>query len=388
MTSNSRLWSDATLDRFKRSADPLADDCIAALLASGDVEHANQVLAHLDGNGTLPADTPAALAAFLAETAQLPEGTDAVRLQRAQAFFTTYGAQFGVSLLCRSLPVLYTGRQGGAQILASTGKLTEHFERRASETLRFILDAAQPGGLAPGGAGLLTIRKVRLMHAAIRHFARMSSNWPTGRWHVQWGEPINQEELVGTMLAFSLEAMAGLRELGVPVTRQDMEDQLYLWKTIGYVLGITPAAMPRDIPEARKVWKALARRNFGASPDGILLTQAHVAFLQQNLPAPAHGLVPALMSTLLGRRNATYLGLHSGGNWEWAIALLRLLFRIKARLAGSSHTAQSFMGLYGHALMEGLQQHWAGKDPGKPFRIPQGMGGPAATPATVAVSQP
>lgn len=363
-------WSDSFLDGLKRTADPLADDCIRQLIEQGDIASANKVLDRLESNEPWPDDTPPLLAQYLSATAQLPADVDMQRIHRAQQFFTTFGLQFGVSLLCRSLPVLYAGKQGGAQVLASTGQLTSHFERRASETLRFILNAAEPGGLDAGGKGLLTIRKVRLMHAAIRHFALAARGWPQNAWPEQWGMPINQEELAGTMLAFSMEAVAGLRVLGVNVSPQDEEDQLYLWKTIGAVLGIVPQAMPDDAASAAVFWKALDRRNFGPSKAGQLLTQAHVQFLQQNLPEIAGGLVPDLMAVLLGRRAAGYLGLRETHWWSWAIDLMRWMFRIKTRLAHSSHTAESFMGEYGKALMEALQHYWAGPNPGTPFRIP------------------
>ncbi|WP_035057444.1 oxygenase MpaB family protein [Andreprevotia chitinilytica] len=370
VSATTPVWSDETLDRLKKTADPLADDCMVALIADGDIAEANAVLARIDTETDWPDDTPAPLQAYLDATAQLPPGTDLARIASAQHVFSTFGLQFGVSLLCRSLPVLYAGKIGGSQVLAATGKLTDHFARRASETLRFILNAAEPGGLAPGGQGLLTIRKVRLMHAAVRHYAKSSTHWPDGCWPQDWGEPINQEELVGTMLAFSLEAVEGLRELGVELGASVQEDQLYLWKTIGLVLGIVPEAMPADITAARQIWAALERRNFGASDAGHLLTQSHIAFLQQNLPDIAHGLVPDLMATLLGRRNAQYLGLRNTGWWAWLVDTLKMIFRIKTRLAGSSHTAQGFMVVYGDALMDGLQRYWAGPNPGRPFRIP------------------
>ncbi|GGP17965.1 hypothetical protein GCM10010970_02460 [Silvimonas iriomotensis] len=376
-----QVWSNALLDEFKRTADPLADDCIRHLIAHGDIATANDVLARLDTDQTWPADTPAPLLAYLNATSSLPADVDMARIHRAQAFFTRFGLQFGVSLMCRSLPVLYAGKQGGAQVLAATGQLTNRFERRASETLRFILNSAEPGGLDAGGKGLLTIRKVRLMHAAIRHFALATRGWPQTAWPEQWGMPINQEELAGTMLAFSTIAVEGLRTLGVEVSKADEEDQLYLWKTIGHVLGIIPEAMPDDVGSARDFWQALDRRNFGPSPAGAKLAQAHVQFLQSQLPEIAHGLVPDLMAVLLGRRAAGYLGLQQSHWWSWAIDLMRWVFRIKRKLADSSHTAQSFVEMYSEVLMEALQKHWASADPGVPFRIPDTALHPVTRPA-------
>lgn len=371
LRTHSPIWSDATLDQLKISADPLADQCMRDLILSGNISKANQILAQMDTYIAWPSDMPPKLLDYLEATSKLAADIDMLRIARAQQFFTTYGIPFGLSLMCRSLPVLYAGKVGGAQVLAATGQLTGHFERRASETLRFILNVAEPNSLAVGGQGLLTIRKIRLMHAAVRHFARSKRRSSSYNWHADWGVPINQEELIGTMLAFSQQAIEGLRQLGVKVSKQQEEDQLYLWKVIGAALGIMPEAMPNNLNEAREVWKALERRNFGYSEAGVMLTNAHVAFLQANLPDLAAGLVPELMATLLGRRNARYLGLKKHSAWGWVLDLLRFIFRLKSRLANSSHTAESFMQEYGEYFMDALQKHWAGPNPGTPFQIPE-----------------
>ncbi|AMC33462.1 oxygenase MpaB family protein [Janthinobacterium sp. B9-8] len=377
---NAPIWSDATLDQLKMSADPLADQCMRDLILAGNISKTNQILAQLDVDKAWPDDTPPKLLAYLEATASLSDDVDFARLERAQAFFTAYGIPFGISLMCRSLPVLYAGRVGGAQLLAATGQLSGHFERRASETLRFILNVAEPGSLSPQGKGLLTIRKVRLMHAAIRHFARSKQRDSQDSWHADWGMPINQEELIGTMLAFSFQALEGMRVLGVKVSQKQEDDQLYLWRVIGRALGINPDAMPVNASQAREVWKALERRNFGSSDAGHLLTQAHIAFLQANLPDLAAGLVPELMTKLLGRRNAHFLGLQKKQAWGWVLDLLRFIFRLKSRLANSSHTAESFMREYGEFFMEALQKHWAGPYPGRAFQIPDQLRAPATAP--------
>jgi hypothetical protein len=370
---NAPIWSDTTLDQLKISADPLADLCMRDLILSSNISKANQILAQLDTCIAWPNDTPPKLLAYLEATSKLPDDVDQHRLERAQQFFTTYGIPFGISLMCRSLPVLYAGRVGGAQVLAATGQLTGHFERRASETLRFILNVAEPGGLESSGKGLLTIRKIRLIHAAVRHFARSKQRGAAENWHSDWGVPINQEELIGTMLAFSQQAIEGLRQLGVKVSKEQEEDQLYLWRVIGTALGIHPEAMPVNSTEAREVWRALQRRNFGPSDAGKLLTKAHVAFLQANLPDLAAGLVPELMASLLGSRNASFLGLKKHNSWSWMLDLLRWVFHWKSRLANSSHTAESFMQEYGELFMEALQKHWAGPHAGQAFQIPEQM---------------
>src|SRR5690606_2016786 len=136
----------------------------------------------------------------------------------------------GVALMYASLPTLYAGAQGGVQLLSMTGQLRKHYRRRAAVTLRFILDCMEPGSFQGAGAGLFAVQRVRLIHATVRHFAKTSGKWAA---LPEWGEPLNQEELLGTLLAFSVQAIDGSAQLGGPLSDREAEDLLYAWHVVG-----------------------------------------------------------------------------------------------------------------------------------------------------------
>src|SRR6201999_3276000 len=120
-----------------------------------------------------------------------------------QEVFACYGPQICLCLLCKSLPEAYACAKG-AQVLYRTGRLTDQdgtmrtFTRRLMETSQFVVNVCIPGGLEPNGKGIVTSQKVRLIHAAIRYFIKK------GEWDVATlGEPINQEDMAGTLQSFS-----------------------------------------------------------------------------------------------------------------------------------------------------------------------------------------
>src|SRR3954463_8627255 len=123
---------------MRNTGDPLADAVISDFLASGRVASLNELMGHLHAAAN-PSAQPPSLIAFLAESSRLPSWTDFEKIKRAQNAFTLHGPLFGVVMLFKSLPILYAGGKGGAQVLTLTGQLTNHYRRRAAETLRFIL---------------------------------------------------------------------------------------------------------------------------------------------------------------------------------------------------------------------------------------------------------
>ncbi|MDB5104948.1 MAG: hypothetical protein JWP91_2637 [Fibrobacteres bacterium] len=301
LSYNPDMLDDSFTDRMRQSGDPLADAVIAEYIGAGEIPELNALLGRLHANMGDPAGYPPRLAAFFEESSRLPPWADPERIARAQRLFTLHGPIFGLVMLFKSLPILYAGGKGGAQVLAMTGQLNNHYRRRASETLRFILDVMEPGGLDAGGKGIRTAQKVRLMHAAIRAYASASPLWKGRR--EAWGPPINQEELAGTMLAFSTVTLDGVAAMGLKVDRRDAEAYLHAWKVIGHILGIDPGLYPKNLGQARVFWKSLVRRNFLRTEQGLVLIRDHQEFMATLIPGRLldRG-IPTLLRYLMGRK--------------------------------------------------------------------------------------
>jgi hypothetical protein len=209
------------------------------------------------------------------------------------------------------------------------------------------------------------------MHATIRHFART-----TGRWGAQpdWGQPINQEELAGTLLGFSSYALDGLNKLDVHLSDQEGEDLLHTWQAIGHVLGIQAELYPENLKDARALWDKIDSRNFHPTPQGKQLGQAHLEFLAELVPGKAlDGTNAALMCFLMGKKVAVQcLGIPSGG---WHIALVYLLrgwFGFSNIFWQSKGPLSKLLGSLHLEMMEALQRYWQGSDSGG-FRLPEAL---------------
>src|SRR4029453_61812 len=98
---------------------------------------------------------------------------------------------------------------------------------------RFVSLVDQPGSFAPGAPGWVAAARVRLMRAQIRRLLRQSPRWDAS----PWGEPINQVDMAGTTLLFSLVLVDGLRMLGFRIEQEECEEVLHLWRIGGGVVG-------------------------------------------------------------------------------------------------------------------------------------------------------
>ncbi len=369
------------MDHMRATGDPLADAVIADFLSDGRIAGLNELLGNIHATLADPAKTPASLRNYLEASARLPAWADPARIKRAQDLFTLHGPLFGVALLFKSLPILYAGGKGGAQVLAMTGQLTQHYRRRAAETLRFILNVMEPGGLDPAGSepgglkpqgkGIATTQRVRLMHAAVRAYTGGTPQWKN---QPDWGRPINQEELAGTMLAFSSVALDGVAALGLSIASADQEAYLHTWKVIGHVLGIRDELMPENMTRARSLWKQMARRNFRKTEEGLLLIGDHQAFLDELLPGilMKEG-VPTLLRYLMGRKISDRILLLPKASKPFTLLLiLTELLHLQAwgfRLFPWLVKAARHVSI---RLMEGLQAYLK-VGHSKPFRIPTGI---------------
>ncbi len=315
-------WTDDLLDPMRQTGDPLADDVIAELLADGDLAKVNDVMRHLIVNEyPIPESLPQVLRDYLAQTDALPAWANTDAIQAGEQVFWRFGPELIVILLCYSLPFCYLGKDG-VPVLALTTRLLSNPARRILETAQMVVDVMQRGGMTSDqGRGRRTIQKVRLMHAAVRCLAPTSTAWKQA-----YGIPVNQEDLTGTLLAFSWIGLDGLRKLGISVSDADQEAYFHTWLLVGHLLGIRPEMLPKDTRDAGMLADALARRQFGPCAEGQEMTRALTGMMANVVPGDVFRNVPPLLIRyFLGQQWAEWLGI-TGDRWsEVAGAPLRLL---------------------------------------------------------------
>lgn len=311
------------LDAARHVGDEPADRVVRAL--GREVWAVNALLRNVHENSEpLPAALPEATIELFREHAALPPWFDEVRVRRAGAWAQAHLPQITLALFCASLPSSYAAARG-ARVLAATGRMQGNdLDRRVNETAQFVLDVVTENAFGATGCALLSIRKVRLIHAAVRASLRAHSD----------EVPINQEDLLGTLFAFSVVVVHSLRRLGCAVSAEQAEDFYQLWRTAGMMLGIQEPLLPATFPEASELAIRIAQRQMGPSEHGRALFAALLARMRAHVPF-AHAAPGHLVRYLVGDEVAAILGLACPSSFRDALSVMGLLPGLPRALRGA-----------------------------------------------------
>lgn len=309
--SNLSYYNSTFLDQARLEGDEIADNVVQQVFESGQARAVGQMMASLSKNSeTLSPDLPDVVKQYFTKQSQLPSWAEPKRMQKGWHFFQLYAGEIISMLGYLSLPYCYAAADG-AQVLVMSKRIYQDTMRRLNETGQFVLDVMQTNAFDEQGTGFISTLKVRLMHAAIRfHILRSKS------WNMEWGLPINQEDMAGTIGAFSWISVRGLRKVGHTLNAQDAEDFLHLWNVIGHIMGVRNELLPQNGKEAFIIDKLISSRNFKKSQAGIELTQALLQYFEE---APATSSMPkgfaaSYMRFLLGDKVADILNIPAS-NW-------------------------------------------------------------------------
>lgn len=291
--ARSDLAADRAIDSLQNRSD--ADACINRAIA-----------------GQVDGQLPEALVEMVAGATEVPAWLDRSRIARACQLFHRAGPLGGLVLALRSLIGGYIAPVGNKP-LAFSGRLREQAPRRLAETSRFVTAITSEGGLLPGGEGLAITLRVRLMHARIRRLLQADERWD----HERWGLPINQHDMLATILLFSAVFIDGLKLMGVPVSDADAEDYLHLWRYVGVVIGVEPSLLPTSFAAARRDVDLIQLTSGEPDEDSRALAQAlfeipaSLTPLERGLASARVTLMQALCRRLLGDAVADSLGIEA-----------------------------------------------------------------------------
>lgn len=308
-------FSDEQLEEFRSQCDPVGDAVIERILAAGQADIINGMVAQLiENDDVVPENLPQFAQDYFVETAALPPWADLARMRNGQEFFNKYGPEMALMLSLASLPMCY-GCQYGAEVLLRSHRIAKPAGRRILETTQFVLDVMEIGGLEPGsdGRGLRAIQKVRLMHASIRYYIDVHQE--VDPFDPAWGKPINQEDLVNTLLSFSRVTVNGLRNLGHHVDPVEEEDFFHVWRVIGFLIGVDEQLNPETAAEGQALLEQICRRNWRPSEAGTELTSAVVEYVQTAVPLRFFdGIVTSILRRAVGDSLSDMLGV-APPNW-------------------------------------------------------------------------
>ena len=213
---------------------------------------------------------------------------------RTQDLFTRYGNEIGSALLLAALPQTYATERGAKVLVASSGLETD-LTRRVRGTAQFLM-LVMLATKAPEGPEATSCNSY-LQNDAEREQA-VKDSWDTSgvRWRVcatlrvhheairrvqesRAGsvDALNQEDLLGALLTFTITVFEVLEQFGISWTDADQLAYLRTWNLIGESLGITGLGhdiagspysapfqqdLPQTVGEARRILDALRARNW------------------------------------------------------------------------------------------------------------------------------
>ena len=303
--------------------DPLADALVEHWFEHGVKEGRVMLDVALARGVEAVADAPEPLRALFAQLERVPLWLD----RRCAEHGRRAGVRVGAAGSYVLSSVALMGGYRFASVtkpLVMTGALEQRTVRRLDETSKFVRDVYSTGGLERFGVGYASAVRVRMMHALVRRSLTRSPRWRME----EWGLPINQTDMLGTNVLFSVVYLTGLRAMGMRFSRDESEGLVHMWRYIGYLLGVDEALLPANELEGRRMAYAVMNSQPGADEDSRKLaaalrmapaTAARTP-LQKRFAPYDIAYRTGLSRAILGDRIADELGLPADG-WKYAIAV-------------------------------------------------------------------
>ncbi|OKS86262.1 oxygenase MpaB family protein [Mucilaginibacter polytrichastri] len=320
-------YSNEFLDIKRLSGDLQADEFILHVFA--DAEKKKQLMQWMAGESSVEhlnlLQTAFPGFAFIDNARDLPSWAQP-HLMKAGAVFYARHSEIIMSLLgLLSLPYCYTAANG-AMVLYLSELIRKQTTKRLYDTAVFVWEVMGPDAFGKNGNAYEEILKVRIMHAAVRYYTQQG-----GKWNDTWGLPINQEDMAGTNLSFSLIVIRGLRMLGFSVSQADQEAFMHIWAVIGYFTGLDNDLIPENSKMAQQLDSKIKQRQFQISTHGQELTRSltdHILSVNKS-KATANDIM-GLMRYLLGQEIADMLAIAAPDLPAYKLTLIKTLNLLKS----------------------------------------------------------
>jgi hypothetical protein len=365
MAAPMALPSDEQLNAMRELGDPVVDDLVRAHFDS-QPQAVGKLLGQLFSAPGMPAHP-------LVESymAALPEVAldDPDRIKLGQSLFDLFGPEVLLILGSCALPLAYAAGNG-VQVVARARRLKEDPIRRLCDTAQMVINVMQPDELTHGGIGWVSIRKTRLIHALIRFHTLTQPSEP---WPAEYGLPVNQEDLTGTLLAFSIAVLQGLRKIGCRISVSEGNAYLHAWCQIGRMLGLDPTRLPSNEGEAMALALRIGQRQIRATDEGKELSDQLLKAVGSVFMVPGYAANLSrffLEGSAFGENVAEKLKIPSVRATRWLVSTRAAQKRLELRLLEIIPGARARRSRYVTTFLQQLLK-WKRAGSGKvPFEIP------------------
>ena len=300
-----QFYTNSIFDQLRQRTDTLADQAVSVL--AKNPSFISEINSWKLIPEQLPRDFSIELKEFFEFYHEKEKEFSESDLRPAQDFFEEKGDIYLAMLGFYSLPYCYAFADG-AQVLVRSNRILDQIGERLGETASFVLEIFKPGAFSKQDEAYLICAKVRLIHAFSRYFIRHYSK----DWDLAFGQPVNQEDMLGTNLAFSHIVLRGLGKMNSSATEKEYESVLTYWKWIGELMGIDTHYWPITTKEAFELDKLIRKRHLKSSHAGQKLVNALLQFYQKTIPDPLlNSQAESILSFFLGLEASEALSLKS-----------------------------------------------------------------------------
>ncbi|REG92692.1 oxygenase MpaB family protein [Algoriphagus antarcticus] len=302
--SKLKLYQNIEFDRLRHIQDPLADQLVSQLIKNPElitlINSWIEIPAKIENS--FPQEFQDYFNFYLTQN-DIPGEV----LVKGQKIFNEKGDLYLAMLGFYSLPYAYAFGDG-AEVLVRSKRILSDIGRRLGETGSFILDIFEPGAFLTKNKAFLTCAKVRLIHGFSRYFiSHYASDWDD-----DYGKPINQEDLIGTNLSFSLIVIRGWKKMGFTVKSAEVDLIMGYWKWVGRMMGIQEHYWPDNAKEAFQLEKLIRKRHLKSSDAGHQLIQALISYYKTTIPdALISSQVEPILNFFLGNEASKALNIQS-----------------------------------------------------------------------------
>ncbi len=289
------------LNQNRLIGDSLADNLVKQIFEKKEQANFYRLL-QMDSTPIMEAED-SELKSFLMDIRPLPQWFDAERISKGQNFYKKFATPVMTLLGGLSLPYCYAASPGNKALYLSD-KMRKSPGKRLVDTADFIISVSTAINISENSEAQISINKLRLIHAVARYYILNSNNWS-----MEWGLPINQEDMAGTNLAFSYIIINVLQKTGYMMTNREKENFLALWRYIGYQLYIEDELLPSTLKEAELLEKTIRNRHFKKSEEGFTLAKELITYYKSMTKGIDSYLVESQIRYWLGPLAADCVGL-------------------------------------------------------------------------------
>ncbi|MFN8295079.1 MAG: oxygenase MpaB family protein [Chitinophagales bacterium] len=252
------------------------------------------------------------------------------KIQLSSEYFQHFGHSMFLMLICKSLPQLYSSYKG-TKVLYETGYLVGKdnnalVARRLMETAQFFIDIMSKDSFQPDKYGFFAATKVRIIHAFVRKFM-WDKNW-NEKYAAEYDQPVCQEDMMGTLLAFSVCNIEGIQKMGLLITEEEKDAIIYTWHITGKLLGVDEEYNPSNFIDGQMLFHHLIHKEKKLGMENKALVDAILNFMRSiftptllsKLPLKIkdqNKLPEILVSYFVGREISPFIGLTYHDDWYY-----------------------------------------------------------------------